>query len=175
MVGDVAAIAGAEPPPALKTDQQAALAGAVSLISKLASEARNVADLRRLETPARDEEVGRVVASLRRVNYGLAGVLGEELEQQMLVLELTRSTTPSPRADRREEMALIERAEQVAALRPALARTLDAFERSRTDYLLLLRDGGARLTDEERAIRARAAQDRVLAALGALAKLVKVF
>jgi hypothetical protein len=173
--GDMAAIAGADLPPALTGSQQAALTGALSLVSELANEARTVDELRRLETPAQDERFARTVAGLRRVNDGLTVVLREELEQQRKVLELTRATTPTPRADRVKEMALIERSEDIAGLGPALTRTLNALERSRTDYLALLRDRNAKLTDEERERRARVAQDRVLAALGSLAKLARAF
>lgn len=174
-VGDVATITGAESPPLLKTEQQAALVGAVAFVSAIAAEADRVETLRLLETPARDEQFRRIADGLRRVNDGLADVLGQELEQQLKVLELTRSSTAAPRADRREEMALIERAEDVSALRPALSKALDALELSRADYVALLRDAGAPLTAEERATRARIAQDRVLSALGVLATLVRAF
>lgn len=173
--GDLATIVGAEPPVAIADPQREAVTGALSLVSALANEAQTVRELRRFETPARDEQFRTTLARLRVVNDGLAEVLSQELQQQELVLGLTRRDARDARANRREEMGLIERREGVTALKPALATVLDALQASRLEYLALLRDGDAPLTKEERAKRAQLAQERVLAALSAVARLVKAF
>jgi hypothetical protein len=175
---DITTIAGAAPPPAITDAQRGAVRGALSLISALANEAATVRELRRLETPARDAEFQATLDQLRVVNTGLADVLDQELQQQQLVLGLPRQEAREardPREDRREEMALIERRERIGALKTALGKLVDALGTARTEYLALLRDPNAKLTDEERAKRARVAQERVLAALGAVAKLVRAF
>lgn len=173
--GDIATIIGSEPPVSVSDAQRQAVTGALSLVSELANEAQTVRELRQLETPTRDEEFRTTIVRLRAVNDGLAEVLRQELQQQELVLSLTRRAARDPRDNRREEMGLIERREDVYALRTALAKALDALQTARTDYVALLRDGHAPLTNEERAKRARLAQERVLAALSAVARLVKAF
>ena len=180
--GDIATIVGAPAPPGLNDDQRAAVQGALSLVSTLANEAHTVKALRRLDTPEQEQAFADTLAHLRAVNDGLATILSEELQQQRKVLDLTRAIPPDPhaqlpdrRADRREEMGLIERGEDIAELKAALATALDALQTSHDDYLALLRDAKAPLTDEEQLKKARLTQERVLAALSSLAKLARAF
>ncbi len=173
--GDVATIAGTELPTVIKDEQRTAVAEALSLLSSLSNEADTVRDLQRFETPARDEEFAATVSRLQAVNDGLVEVLRQEIEQQKKVLQLTRSRTVDPRAHRREEMALLERKERIGDLKTALAGALDALATSRTDYVTLLRDRKASLSKDERKKRSQVAQQRVLGALSAVAKLAMTF
>lgn len=173
--GDIATIVGTELPTSINNEQRAAVAGALTLLSSLINEADTVRDLQRFETSTRDEEFAITISRLGAVNNGLAEVLRQEIEQQEKVLQLTRASAGDARVRRTEEMALLERKERISDLKTALTAALDALVVSRRDYVTLLRDPKALLSKVERKKRSQIAQQRVLSALSAVAKLVTAF
>lgn len=202
---NLASITGSAAPPALTSAQAKAVASALTLVGTLAQEADKVARLKAIERdPAQAARFASTLADLRAVNAMWTTVLANEVGKQADATEIAlrpphadaapaqpaaRGTSrdaavgPARRpltatevhALRERQMDLIDRQAEVAALGPALAKSVDALEAAHRAYRALLFDPDAPKTPAERRRAAKLIETRLLAALNALGSLVRAF
>ena len=175
---DIAAIASraGDKLPALSDDQKSAVEGTLRLLGEVATEAQKVSDLRGIDESALPATLDRLTA----VNERWADRMNAQLSTRESLARRALGRLPAASYDARRGqagmlMTLIERREQLPAVRAALADTVAELRRAHADYRALLFGDSRLFTLKEKRKAAAITRNRLRAVLHNLAAVVTAF